>query len=80
MNWAHIVITGICSLNEKSVTTKEHFPCMERATGVIGPHCLAGDETEKKCSRLSWCEAENIVVMTDENGFDCECANYSPDE
>ena len=80
MNWSHIVITAVCSLDNSAVAVDKRYPCIFIKTGLIGPHCLNADGADKKCECLSWCQADNTVVVTDENGLDYECANYAADE
>ncbi len=80
MNWAHIVVTAICTLDNSAIAVEKQYPCIFIKTGLIGPHCLDADGENNKCACLSWCQTDNTVVMTDESGLDYEHADYAADE
>lgn len=67
MTFGHVVLEGYCNNeNDHAVQCK--------GKNIVSPKCFM--ENRIVCKYFGWCEARNLIVMTNEMGDEIKCKSY----
>ncbi len=72
LNFGHIVLEGYCFHADEPVAV----PCAGKH--VVSDQCFMEDRTI--CPFFGWCSAKDYIVMTDSNGKEIGCTNYTEEK
>ncbi len=69
VSFGHIVIEGYCMHDDNNT---DIVPC--KGINIVSAKCFLENHTI--CKFFGWCEAKNLIVMTNETGDEIICRTY----